>query len=327
MDIVSNWYMRESDTLKRSTSRLPVLYHKYVGHDNNRDASMASQPETQAKDSILFRAWYPQIMYNHHQTGPAGTVIFTPPFRDPFNYNFDPIVPMELDLVGAAIHTRYSSEDMPGFTMRSGARYSTWWNGGMRTTVYFHNMIGLLTEAIGNPTPMVIPVEPSQVLPRGDLPMPIAPQPWHFAQSMKYEVEANRAVLDIASRYRETFLYNIYKMGRNSIERGSRDSWTITPKKVAALRAAIGGDTASGSGGDTGFGATATRTDPGAVQKYNQILRDPAQRDPRGYIIPSTQPDLPTAAKFVNALIKTGITVMVAERPFTVAGKSYPQGS
>src|SRR6266513_2530639 len=102
-DIVSNWYMRDPDTLRRSTARLPRLYQKYVGHDNNRDAYMASQPETQAMDSILFRAWYPQIMYNHHQTGPIGTVIFAPPFRGPFNYNFDPLVPMELDLVGAAM--------------------------------------------------------------------------------------------------------------------------------------------------------------------------------------------------------------------------------
>ncbi len=72
-DLVSNWYMREGDTLKRTTSRLPRLYEKYAGHDNNRDSYMAALPETQAMDSILFRAWYPQIMYNHHQTGPIGT--------------------------------------------------------------------------------------------------------------------------------------------------------------------------------------------------------------------------------------------------------------
>ena len=56
MDIVSNWYMREPVATSRSTSGLPVLYHKYIGHDNNRDSYMASQPETQAMDSILFRA-------------------------------------------------------------------------------------------------------------------------------------------------------------------------------------------------------------------------------------------------------------------------------
>src|SRR5256714_11900072 len=80
-DLVSNWYMREADSLRRTTSRLPRLYEKYAGHDNNRDSYMAALPETQAMDSILFRAWYPQIMYNHHQTGPIGTVIFAPPFR------------------------------------------------------------------------------------------------------------------------------------------------------------------------------------------------------------------------------------------------------
>ncbi|HJQ10439.1 MAG TPA: M14 metallopeptidase family protein [Gemmatimonadaceae bacterium] len=329
-ELVSNWYMREPDTLRRSTSRLPRLYHKYVGHDNNRDAYMASQPETQAMDSILFRAWYPQIMYNHHQTGPIGTVIFAPPFRDPFNYNFDPLVPMELDLVGAAMHSRFVAEGKPGATMRSGSSYSTWWNGGMRTTVYFHNMIGLLTEAIGNPTPMEIPLVPEKQLPRGDLPMPIAPQKWHFAQSIAYELTANRAVLDVASRYRETLLYNIYQMGRNSIRRGNSDTWTITPKSVAALQAALPQDSVRPPGGDAGAGGSAPRsmtTSPAEMAAYNNILHNPAERDPRGYIIPADQPDFPTATKFVNALIKTGISVLRATSPFSVGNRNYPAGS
>ena len=95
-----------------------------------------------------------------------------------------------------------TDRDDPGATMRSGSGYSTWWNGGLRTTVYFHNMIGLLTEAIGNPTPIEIPLVPDKLLPKGDLPMPIQPQKWHFAQSIAYELTANRAVLDVASRYR-----------------------------------------------------------------------------------------------------------------------------
>ena len=330
-ELVSNWYMRDADTLKRTTSRLPRLYHKYAGHDNNRDSYMASQPETQAMDSILFRAWYPQIMYNHHQTGPIGTVIFAPPFRDPFNYNFDPLVPMELDLVGAAMHSRFVAEGKPGATMRSGSSYSTWWNGGLRTTVYFHNMIGLLTEAIGNPTPMEIPLVPEKLLPKGDYPMPIQPQKWHFAQSIAYELTANRAVLDVASRYRETLLYNIYQMGRNSIERGSTDSWTVTPRKVAALTAAIPQDSARPQGGDAGGGGggggRAVTTSPADLATYTRIMRSPADRDPRGYIIPADQPDFLTATKFVNALIKTGIEIDRGTSAFTVDGKSYPAGS
>src|SRR5256714_2346266 len=325
-ELVSNWYMRDPDTLKRTTSRLPRLYHKYVGHDNNRDAYMASQPETQAMDSILFRAWYPQIMYNHHQTGPPGTVIFAPPFRDPFNYNFDPLVPMELDLVGAAMHSRFVAEGKAGATMRSGSGSTTWWNGGMRTTVYFHNMIGLLTESIGNPTPIEIPLVPEKLLPKGDLPMPVQPQKWHFSQSIAYELTANRAVLDVASKYRETLLYNIYQMGRNSIQRGGTDTWTTTPKRVAALQAAIPQDTARPQGGDAGAGGGGGRpqvTSAADMATYVTIMRNPEDRDPRGYIIPADQPDFLTATKFVNALIKTGIVVQRATAPFTVGGRNY----
>jgi len=328
-DLVSNWYMRDGDTLKRTTSRLPRLYQKYAGHDNNRDSYMASQPETQAMDSILFRAWYPQIMYNHHQTGPPGTVIFAPPFRDPFNYNYDPLVPMELDLVGAAMQSRFVAEGKPGATMRSGAPYSTWWNGGLRTTVYFHNMIGLLTEAIGNPTPMEIPLVVEKLLPKGDLPMPIQPQKWHFAQSIAYELTANRAVLDVASRYRETLLYNIYQMGRNSIRRGSTDTWTVTPRKVAALQAALPQDSVRPAGGDAGGGGGGRpqTTSPADLATYVSVMRNPQDRDPRGYIVPANQPDFLTATKFVNALIKTGIAVQRATAPFSVGGRDYPAGS
>src|SRR4029077_11497320 len=207
------------------------------------------------------------------------------------------------------MHSRFVAEGKPGATMRSGSGYSTWWNGGLRTTVYFHNMVGLLTEAIGNPTPMEIPLVPEKLLPKGDLPMPIQPQKWHFAQSIEYELTANRAVFDVASRYRETLLYNIYRMGRNSIERGSTDTWTITPRKVAALQTAVPQDTVRPQGGDAGGGGAGRTmtTTPAEMAAYSRIMRNPVDRDPRAYIISADQPDFPTATKFVNALIKTGI--------------------
>src|SRR5213595_3737640 len=328
MELVSSWYMREPDSLKRSTAGIPRLYQKYIGHDNNRDFYMVNQPETENMARVMFREWFPQIVYNHHQTGPAGAVLFAPPFRDPFNYYYDPLVPIGIDMVGAAMHSRFIAEGKPGATMRSGAPYSTWWNGGLRTTVYFHNMIGLLTEAIGNPTPMEIPLVPEKLLPKGDLPMPIQPQKWHFAQSIAYELTANRAVLDVASRYRETLLYNIYRMGRNSIERGCTDTWTTTPKRVAALQAAIPQDTARPQGGDAGAGAgRAVTTSAADLAAYTRIMRNPAERDPRGYVISADQPDFLTATKFVNALIKTGIEVERATSAFSVDGKNYPAGS
>jgi len=325
MELVSNWYMREKEPSKRRNADLPRLYQKYVGHDNNRDFYMNAQPESENMSRQLFIEWFPQIMYNHHQTGPAGTVMFAPPFRDPANYTFDPMILTGLDLVGASMHHRFAAEGKPGVTTRKGASYSTWYNGGLRTTTYFHNMIGLLTETIGSPTPMEIPFRPERLLPNSDNMNPIQPQKWHFRQSIEYSLTANRAILDLASRHREQFLLNIYQMGRNSIERGRRDHWTMYPKRIEAVQKAAARDRAGNQpapsflGNDRGRGNTPS--------KYYDMLREPAQRDPRGYIITLDQPDFPTAVKFIQALQKSGITVHRATAGFTAAGKSYPAGS
>ena len=318
MELVSNWYMRESEPTKLSTRGLPRLYQKYIGHDNNRDFYMVTQPETEALNRVLYSEWFPQIVYNQHQSGPSGCVLFAPPFRDPFNYCFDPLVPLGIELVGTAMHSRFVAEGKPGATMRSGARYSTWWNGGLRTTTYFHNMIGILTETIGNPTPMEIPFLPQRQLPRNDLPYPIAPQKWHFRQSIEYSITADRAILDLASKHHEDFLYNIYLMGKNSIKRGSRDNWTIYPRQIAAVEEAIKKDKVKPSG----FGRSR-----GYPHKYYKMLYEPANRDPRGYILTSDQPDFLTATKFVNTLILNGVTVLRATHSFDVAGKAYPKDS
>ena len=98
MELVSNWYMKESDEKKRNSSDIPRLYQKYIGHDNNRDFYALTQAESRNMARQLSIEWIPQIMYNHHQTGPTGAVLFAPPFRDPFNYNFDPLVLTGLDL-------------------------------------------------------------------------------------------------------------------------------------------------------------------------------------------------------------------------------------
>ncbi|HJR62782.1 MAG TPA: M14 metallopeptidase family protein [Gemmatimonadaceae bacterium] len=329
MELVSDWYMRVKVPTKRSTAGIPRLYQKYIGHDNNRDFYMVTQPETENMARVMYREWFPQIVYNHHQTGPSGTVLFAPPFRDPFNYFYDPLVVTGIDLVGAAMHRRFVAENKPGATTRRGANYSTWWNGGLRTTVYFHNMIGLLTETIGNPTPIEIPFLPNRQLASNDLVYPVPPQQWRFRQSVDYSITANRAVLDLASRHREQLLLDIYRMGRNSIERGSRDHWTVTPSDIERVRE-------KARQGNVADGSSAPRPDVqvgGGIRERGlplelwQTLHDPAERDPRGYVLRSNQPDFATATKFVNALIKTGITVHRATAPFRLNGKQYPEGS
>jgi hypothetical protein len=150
MDLISDGYMKYGMTTGGSWK----LWNHYAGHDDNRDSYMNALSETTNVSQVMFREWFPQIMYNHHQTGPSGAVMFAPPFRDPFNYNFHPGIPAAMDMVGAAIATRSIEEKMPGVVNREGQSYSTWWNGGFRTIAYFHNELGILTETIGNPTPM-----------------------------------------------------------------------------------------------------------------------------------------------------------------------------
>jgi hypothetical protein len=319
-ELVAKWYMREKDPTKRSLENLPTLFQHYIGHDNNRDFYMSNMPESTNMNHQLFIEWFPQIVYNHHQTGPAGAVIFMPPFRDPFNYNFDPLIPLDVEAVGTAMHQRLVEEGKGGSAQRSGANYSTWWNGGLRTIAYFHNMIGLLTEIIGNPTPINIPLVPDKQLPSGDWPLPIAPQAWHYRQSIDYEMTNNRAVTDYASRNRETLLYNLYVMGHRSIQNGSEDHWTITPDRIDELKAAQHTEEPRAGAGNGAY-TTVNK------ELYKTILHDPEKRDARGYVIPSDQADFPTAVKFINTLLKNGITVMQATAPFNAGVQKFPAGS
>ncbi|MHB1192681.1 MAG: M14 family metallopeptidase [Longimicrobiales bacterium] len=322
MNIVADWYMGDPQT--RNPWDLPEMFHKYIGGDTNRDHYMSNQPETENINRVLYREWFPQIIYNQHQTGPQGTVLFIPPFRDPFNYDFDPLVVQGVDMVGSAIQNRYLAEGKAGAGTRSMANYSTWWEGCLRCNTYFHNAIGILTEISGSPTPMEITFIPENQLPRNDLPLPIPPQAWHFRQAIEYIQSANLAILDLASKYRENFLFNRYLMGKHSIEKGSRDNWTFTPDRIAAAEAAIVRDGAEmtpiargGSGRDSGY----------PRKYYDEVLLDPAFRDARGYIIPADQPDFLTATKFVNVLIKSGVSVQRTTGSFEVAGREYPSGS
>ena len=286
MDLVSKWYMRRSKPEERSLAGLPRLYEKYAGHDNNRDFYASNLAETRNMNRILYHEWFPQIVYNHHQTAPSGAIMFVPPFRSPFNHNVDALVQISTDLAGTLIHQRLIAEGKKGSVMRNGAGYSAWWNGGLRTTTYFHNMIGILTELWGSPNPGPIPFVASRQVPTGDLPLPADPGMWHARDSLEYEITANYALLDYASRQRETLVYNMYRAAQNSIDKGSKDSWTKYPSRIA---------------------------------KYGEkALSDPALRDARAYLIPFDQPDLPAAQKFVERLMICGIEVEYAGEGYIV---------
>jgi len=207
----------------------------------------------------------------------------------------------------------------------------------------FSDTKALYAETIGNPTPVEIPFVLDMQLPRADVPYPIQPRTFYFKEAIEYSVSMNYAIFDIASKRHEDFLYNMYKMAKNAIEKGSRDNWTIHPQRIEAAREAIEArEAGTGRGGENvgpraalgGRGGAATGSGQGGgrgagapIAVYNSVLHDPKLRDPRGFILPADQPDFLTATKFMNILIKAGATVHRATAPFTVNGKQYPAGS
>ena len=235
LEVVRNWYERNLET-PFETTRPPELYHHYVGHDNNRDWFMNNMPETAAVSKVLYEQWFPQIVYNHHQTGPSWARIFLPPFADPVNPNIHPGVTTGVNLVGSAMSNRFAMKQMPGAV--SDMIYSMWWNGGMRTVPYFHNMIGILTEtshATASPRYYDPDKLPAQVgNPRRGQSAPTSgvdvfyPYPWlggesRFSDPVRYTFTASMAVLDIASDLKSRWLYGIYSMGRDAIAAVEKD--------------------------------------------------------------------------------------------------------
>ncbi|MFQ5677677.1 MAG: M14 metallopeptidase family protein, partial [bacterium] len=234
LDIVAAWYKRNLGT-PFETTRPPWLYHHYIGHDNNRDWFMNNMPESAAVTQVLYNEWYPQIVYNHHQTGPSWTRIFLPPFADPVNPNIHPGVTTGVNLVGSAMANRFAIKKMPGVV--SDVIYSMWWDGGMRTVPYFHNMIGILTET-SHATPSPRFFDPDSIPKRvggrrgggkatngTDI---YYPYPWkggesHFSDPVRYMLTGSMAVLRIATDLREHWLYSIYQMGRDAIAKGKSE--------------------------------------------------------------------------------------------------------
>ena len=230
LDRVVGWYRRNVGT-PYEVAPMVELYHKYVGHDNNRDWYMFQMPESRNVARLLYHEWLPQIVYNHHQTAPFPARIFVPPFADPMNPNIPPQVMRGIHAVGDAITQRLEREGKVGAVSR--VRFDTWWNGGMRTAPYFHNMVGILTE-----TALWRYATPYQYdaakLPKrfrdgtpADTPTTFYPSPWkggwwRLRDAVDYMLTASLATLDIGAKKRQDWLYGMYQMGRDAIEAGRR---------------------------------------------------------------------------------------------------------
>ena len=230
LDIVANWYRSQVGTPYEGTNP-PVLYQKYAGHDNNRDWYMQNLDETRVITRQLYREWYPQVLYNQHQSGMTSPRIWTPPMDDPVNPNMHPLINRGITLLGVGIQQRLEQEGKPG--AQGFSQYSNWWNGGMRSTPCFHNIVGILTEVAGGRLATTVTIAPNQLpamLASGEgarepSTWNASPWPggtWSLRDQMDYMVTGSMAVLRLGAEYREDWLYNRYQMARDQIAAGKK---------------------------------------------------------------------------------------------------------
>src|SRR5262249_47379474 len=129
---------------KYEGSRLPWLYHHYVGHDNNRDWFMLTQKETRALTHAVYHEWFPQVWLDEHQMGLNGPRIFMPPYSEPVDPDIHPLVGREGTRIGWQMALRLEQARKSGVIY--GYPFDAYWPGGTKNTAWWKNVSGLLTE-------------------------------------------------------------------------------------------------------------------------------------------------------------------------------------
>ena len=232
LEMVVNWYRRNLGTA-HEVAALPGLYQKYSGHDNNRDWFMLNLEETRATARLMFREWFPHIVYNQHQVAPFPARIFIPPYGEPLNPNIPAPVMEGINLIGAAMKERFARENKAGAISHYG--FDAWWNGGLRSAPAFHNMHGILTETAlyQFATPWEyklsdIPERFSSGIPARE-PSVFYEKPWlggrwALMDAVNYMLTADFAILDLAASRPHHYLLKAWEMAAENIAAGRRGS-------------------------------------------------------------------------------------------------------
>ncbi len=228
IDIVANWYRKTLGT-KSEGAIPPELYHHYAGHDNNRDWFMLNLAETQAITKLFWQEWFPQIVYDVHQKGQRGPRFVIPPFFDPPNPHIAPSILREVGLIGYKMAADLQAKNIAGVATNSA--FDTWWHGGFRSSPYYHNSIGILSEAASTDlmSPVTITKEQMEkVRPGRGLESPLIantshpdvwkPGVWRPRDIAEIEMTASRALLSLAAKYRPRYLRNFYDLNNANLE-------------------------------------------------------------------------------------------------------------
>ena len=239
MNIVINHYRKYKGT-KYDGSSVPRVYHKYVGHDNNRDFVILSQEDTRAIARIYNLDWFPQVMVEKHQMGSTGVRYFVPPMHDPIAENVDAEIWNWTGVFGANMISDMTKNGQAGVTYQY--LFDDYWPGSTETCLW-KNVVGMLTEAASAKMATPVFVEPTELRVSGkglsdykksiNMPLPWEGGWWHLGDIVEYEIVSMFSILKTASLHREELLRFRNRMTESEVEKGKTQApyYYLFPKQ------------------------------------------------------------------------------------------------
>ena len=334
--MVAEWYMQNVGT-PYELSGLPRLYQEYVGHDNNRDAYMLNMVESRVLEHT-WRQWEPQIIYVHHQSGPFPTRIWLPPFSEPVGIDAPFIMSREVNMIGMAIAKSLEEHGQVGAT-HMGTAFDAWYPGYVDYAPNFKNIAAFWTETAlfqyATPHDYAItdfPANMRDLRPQSLYSSPWPPGKWRLRDAVDYMETASLSVIEFASKYKDSLLFDRYQAGRDQIALGKHKApyAYVVPQQqrdpVAAVemlrRIAFGGVrvsalTAPATIGSDTFpaGTWVIPTDQEFAAMAREVLDTQAYPDLRQY--PGGPPERPYDAAGWSLPLQMGIRVVAAALPLT----------
>ena len=209
----------------------PILYHKYTGHDNNRDAFAQNIVESRYMGQIIFHEWMPQAYQDHHHMGSNGARIFIVPYKNPLRPDTDPLVWRELNWYGANMAYHMEAEGLDG--VGSDMQFPSWGHYGYHWITNSHNIPGMLTESASARLASPLYIDPSSLdgangdiecQPQTKFPNPWKGGWWHLSDILKRQYAAAWGLLDTMAKNREAVLSNMAKKALNQTARGQQSA-------------------------------------------------------------------------------------------------------
>ena len=228
-DMVAEWYLKDAGT-EFEGSRMPMKYHHYADHDNNRDWYFFNLVESRHVAQVLYHEWYPEIVMDQHEMGSDGARLFLPPYADPVNPNVPASLMAHVNALGKHVVSDLHDKGFSGVV--TGTLFNAFFEGTMSKTPLWHNRVGILTEAasVRVASPIFFPKTSLQGM-GPELPEYaqqtnfLAPWQggwWRLRDIIELEKAATYSMLDLAATYRSKYKRNFYRLNKEAIEAGEK---------------------------------------------------------------------------------------------------------